>query len=165
MFPCFSYHIRPNSSKIPKIEPKHAHYDLETMLKPNFSSTSKTTCLGEERIISIAVSDNINGLRSKVFDRKHLDEDSLDEMVEQFWQHLLDLRDQYRQTLPAAINNAFFKIDQMLFSSELDCFGKKIELPLSDPLKCKLRSAHRYLDQLRSFKVVGWNSENFVKRF
>lgn len=152
-------------SEIPKIEPKHAHYDLETMLKPNFSSTSKTTCLGEERIISIAVSDNINGLRSKVFARKHLDEDSLDEMVEQFWQHLLDLREEYRQSLPTEVNKAFFKIDQMLFTSELDCFGKKIELPLSDPLKCKLRSAHRYLDQLRSFKVAGWNSENFVMGF
>ena len=90
---------------------------------------------------------------------------SLAKMVDDFWRHLLSLREEYRKSLPTEINNAFFTIQSMLYPSEVDNFGKKIDLPLSDPLKCKLRRAHRYLDGIRSLKVVGWNSENFAMGF
>ena len=146
----------------PKIDAKHIHYDIETILKPSQTSTGKTVCYGEERIVSIACSDNITDcVRSQVFAREALDEESLIKMVDQFWDYLLKRRDEFRLTLPVEVNKAFFKIHNMLFSKEKDVFGKKIELPLSDPLKVKLRSAHNYLDGLRSLKVVGWNSENF----
>ena len=150
----------------PVIEPKHVHYDIETMLRPTVSQSNKTTCFGEERVISIGTSDNINGsVRSLVFAREELDEMSLAKMVDDFWRHLLSLREEYRKSLPTEINNAFFTIQSMLYPSEVDNFGKKIDLPLSDPLKCKLRRAHRYLDGIRSLKVVGWNSENFAMGF
>lgn len=150
----------------PVIEPKHVHFDLETLLRPALSQSNKTTCYGEERIISIGTSDNIGkGVRSKVFAREELDESSLAKMVDEFWRHLLALREEYRQSLPSEVNKAFFTIQTMLYPAEFDCFGKKIELPLGDPLKCTLRRAYRYLDGLRSLKVVGWNSENFAMGF
>ena len=153
-------------SELPTIEPLHAHYDLETMMKPSISQRGNTTYLGEERIISIAVSDNIDGgIRSKIFAREQLNENSLMKMVEEFWDHLLHLREEYRSKIPATINTAFFKIQEMLFPTKVDGFGQKIELPLSDPLKCKLRRAHNYLDQLRTLKIAGWNSEHFALGF
>ena len=152
--------------EVPTIEPIHAHYDLETMMRPSKSQSGNTTYLGEERIISIAVSDNIEGgVRSKVFAREKLDENSLMRMVEEFWDHLLHLREEYRTKIPATINTAFFKIQEMLYPTIVDGFGQKIELPLGDPLKCKLQRAHSYLDQLRTLKIAGWNSEHFVLGF
>lgn len=150
----------------PVIEPKHVHFDLETMLKPSLSQSNKTTCYGEERIISIGTSDTIhNDVRSLVFAREELDESSLAKMVDEFWRHLLVLRDEYRKSLPSEVNKAFFIIQRMLFPTDVDCFGNKIELPLADPLKCQLRRAFKYLDGIRSLKVVGWNSENFATGF
>ena len=146
----------------PKIGSKHLHYDLETLLRPNHSSTSKTECFGEERIISIGVSDNITDeTRSHVFARENLDEVSLDKMVNEFWSYLLLLREDFRRTLPAEVNKAFFQIKSILYPTEKDVFGKTIKPPISDPLQIKLRAAYNYLDGLRSLKVVGWNSENF----
>lgn len=149
-------------TKRPKIDAKHVHYDIETMLKPFQTSSGKTVCFGEERIVSIGASDNISDrVRSQIFARENLDEESLVKMIHDFWTHLLQLREEFRKTLPTEVNNAFFKIQTMLFPKQKDVFGKTITLPLSDPLKVKLRSAYNYLDGLRSLKVVGWNSENF----
>ena len=149
-------------TKRPQIDSKHVHFDIETMLKPCHTSKGKTVCFGEERIVSIGVSDNISGkIRSKIFAREQLDEKSLCKMVDIFWNYLLVLREHFRKTLPFEVNKAFFKIKEMLFPTEKDVFGKTISLPLSDPLKVKLYSAYNFLDGLRSLKVVGWNSENF----
>ena len=149
-------------SERPKIDSKHAHYDIETILRPLHSLSGKTECFGEERIISIGVSDNISGqTRSKVFAREHLDEESLVKMVDEFWMYLLVLREDFRKSLPPEVNSAFFKIQSMLWPKEKDVFGQTIKPPLSDPLQIKLKAAFHYLDGIRSFKVVGWNSENF----
>ena len=150
----------------PGIDSKHVHYDIETMLKPCQTSKGKTVCFGEERIVSIGLSDNITGrIRSQIFDRKELDEKSLAQMVDEFWTCLLNLREHFRTTLPAEVNSAFFKIKKMMFPTERDVFGKIITLPLSVGYKAKLTEAFNYLDGLRSLKVVGWNSENFGRDF
>ena len=150
----------------PKISSKHVHYDIETMLKPCHTSKGKTVCFGEERIVSIGVSDNIGErIRSQIFAREELDEKSLAKMMDEFWTCLLNLREHFRTTLPSEVNSAFFKIKKMLFPTEKDVFGKTITLPLSVGLKAKLTEAFNYLDGLRSLKVVGWNSENFGRDF
>ena len=149
-------------SKRPVINHNHVHYDTETILSPIGSQNGKTTILGEEKLISIGLSHNLAGeTESCVFARERMDEESLVKMVEDFWNYLLTLREIHRKNLDPEINNCFFKIQNLLYPTEEDVFNEKIRENLSDPLQCKLHAAHQYLDQLRSLKCMGFNSEHF----
>ena len=149
-------------SKRPVINHHHVHYDTETILSPIGSQNGKTTIMGEEKLISIGMSHNLNGkTESCVFAREKMDEESLVKMVDDFWKTLLSLRELHRKNLDPEINKCFFKIQNLLYPTEEDVFDEKIRETLSDPLKCKLHKAHRYLDQLRSLKCLGFNSEHF----
>ena len=149
-------------SKRPVNNHNHVHYDTETILSPIGSQNGKTTILGEEKLISIGLSHNLGGkIESSIFAREKMDEDSLIKMVGDFWKELLSLRELHRKNLDPEINKCFFRIQNLLYPTEKDVFDKKIQENLSDPLKCKLHQAHRYLDQLRSLKCLGFNSEHF----
>ena len=153
-------------SKRPLINHHHVHFDTETILSPTGTINGQTTVIGEEKLISIGISHNFGDtIQSQVFARERMDEKSLNKMVKSFWEALLMLRGLHRKNLDPEINNAFFKITELLYPTEKDVFGKKIKEHLDDPLKCKLHQAHNYLDGLRTLKCVGFNCEHFVKGF
>ena len=63
-------------TKRPVINHHHVHYDTETILSPIGCQNGKTTIMGEEKLISIGLSHNLDGnTTSCVFAREKMDEE------------------------------------------------------------------------------------------
>ena len=94
---------------------------------------------------------------SRVFVRESSDEESYVKCVSDFFTYLLRYRDEYRESLPSEVNQAFFNIKDILFRKKAD--PNFIKLP--PKYRGKLRKAFNYLNKIREAKVIGFNSESF----
>ena len=131
-------------------------FDIETSGKASDRIISEHTQIKSAfRIASISVTKSSG--ESKVFIRESSSEYDYIKIVSDFFTFLIKYRDEYRQNLPDEINNAFFKVKEILFRKKTD--PQYVRLP---PIyHGKLRRAYNYLNKVREAKIVGFNSESF----
>ena len=131
-------------------------FDIETCGNTDARIISDHTDIKSSfKIATIAVTKSSG--ESHVFVRESSSEEGYIKVVSDFFTFLLKFRDQYRENLPAEVNNAFFKIKEILFRKKEDPNYVK----LAPKYHGNLKKAYNYLGKIREAKVIGFNSESF----
>ena len=127
-----------------------AAFDIETFGVPEDTHLSEKTLVKTcHRLVSISVSPNFGTLGTKVFMRDDWSEESLDKIIKDFWNFVLQIRDQHVSSLPQDIHTARERVEFLL----------KESLPPNE--KAQLYRAKRYLKSLFNLNLIGFNNERF----
>ena len=131
-------------------------FDIESVGVPIESNPSnRTSIINVQRVISVSVSKSFGNRSTKVIVRKSMNEADYNDFIKLFINHLIDISEDFRQTIPSEILNSIKYIE-----NEILCFKQKERNYSFHQIK-QLSSAKHYLNNLCRLRCYGYNSGRY----
>ena len=133
-------------------------FDIETLATVKNEQVTESTYLHNlQRVVTISVTKSWGSLdsRTKVFRRKSFSQDDYEKLINEFISHLHALQSQMVALIPNQVQKSIEDLEEAWSSF------RKGERNYSPMQSSRIAKSLRYLKQMKTLKVYGYNSSGF----